>query len=316
MDNFPDLPSEINSTAALWAIKMAQNKLTAEDELQFQLWINESVLHFEAYYRACELWSLTESMPKNPAVITMKSAAVATKTGQHYRWWSMAAAVVFCVLSVGFLHYQTAEIADYQVKIGEIMHISLPDGSQVDLDSGTQLTLAFNDNFRQVNLLAGRAYFTAVPVSKLEPRPFRVAAKEGIIQALGTEFLVDSRDKQVDVSVYQHSVKVHLLSGQEVIVSAGDTTHYRQKIWPVTSFENNNSIAWRQGQIIFHQRVLSDVIAEINRYRDKPVFLLGEQSGQRISGVFQVKSIESALSNLALTQNLSIHEMPFFTIIY
>ena len=319
MAHFSDLPSDINSTAALWVIKTAQDKLTAEEELQFQLWMNASEQHFDAYCHARQLWSLTESMPRESiptSTSTRKLINSKAVTKRHYSWLSMAAAVIFSVLSVFFWYERTHEVADYQAKVGEVMHITLPDGSLVDLDSGAKLTIAFNDNFRQVNLLAGRAYFTAAPVSKVESRPFRVAAKEGFIQALGTEFLVDNNDEQVDVSVYQHSVKIYLLSGQEVTVNTGDSTHYQQQIWPVSTFEERHSTAWRQGQIIFHQRILADVVAEISRYRDKPVFLLGAQTDQRVSGVFQVKSIEGALSNLAASRNLAIYEMPFFTLIY
>ncbi|MCW2257642.1 transmembrane sensor [Providencia alcalifaciens] len=315
MKDLYDSPSEIENTAALWVIKTTSRELTGQENQDFQAWITSSEQHRTTYFRARQLWALTAPSPIKPITVTENVAEQPQKTRRHYVWQAFAATVVFCILSVSVWHYSTQIAPDYQAKIGEILQVTLPDGSLVDLDSGSQLSLAFDDNYRQINLLTGRAYFAVAPMISIEHRPFRVAASDGIIQALGTEFSVDDKGDRVDVSVYQHSVKISLLSGQQIIVNAGHAAQYQQQIWPVSSFESDNPIAWRQGQIIFHQRTLSDVVNEINRYRDKPVVLLAKQ-GEKVSGVFQVKSIESALSNLSKSRELALYEMPFFTLMY
>ncbi|EKT60278.1 FecR family protein [Providencia burhodogranariea] len=315
MKDLYDSPSEIENTAALWVIKTTSRELTEQENQDFQVWIASSEQHRTTYFRARQLWALTASSPIKPITVVENVVDQPQKTRRRYVWQAFAATVIFCMLSVSAWHYSSQITPDYQAKIGEILRVTLPDGTLVDLDSGSQLSLAFDDNYRQINLLSGRAYFTVTPMTLGETRPFRVAAKDGIIQALGTEFSVDDKGDQVDVSVYQHSVEISLPSGEKVIVNAGHAAQYQQQIWPVSSFESDNSIAWRQGQIIFHQRTLGDVVNEINRYRDKPVVLLAKQ-GEKVSGVFQVKSIESALSNLSKSRELSLYEMPFFTLMY
>nr|WP_282550428.1 FecR domain-containing protein [Providencia heimbachae] len=316
-----DNPSEIENNAALWVIKTTHRELTVTEEQDFQAWINQSEYHLAAYYKARQLWSLTASLPvkvsetKVEAIAIPKAISV-KKTTNNTAWYALASMIIFCVLSVSIWHYHAQEIPDYQASTGELLRVNLPDGSQVELDSGAQLSLAFNENYRQVNLLSGRAYFTVAPITQQELRPFRVLAQNGFIQALGTEFVVDDKSDQVEVSVYQHSVKISLLTGQSVTVKAGNSIQYQQYILPISSLQHNNSTAWRQGQIIFHQRTLSDVVSEINRYRSKPVILLAKQSDQRISGVFQVASIESGLTHLATSRHLSIYEVPFMTLMY
>ncbi len=316
-----DNPSEIENNAALWVIKTTHRELTVTEEQDFQTWINHSEHHLAAYYKARQLWSLTASLPAKVSETKVEAVAIpktisVKKTINSKAWHALASMIVFCVLSISIWHYHFQEVPDYQANTGELLRISLPDGSQVELDSGAQLSLAFNDNYRQVNLLSGRAYFTVTPMTQQEPRPFRVLAQNGFIQALGTEFVVEDKSDQVEVSVYQHSVKISLLTGQSVTVKAGDYTQYQQHILPISSLQSDNLTAWRQGQIIFHQRTLSDVVSEINRYRRKPVILLTKQSDQRISGVFQVASIESGLTHLAVSRHLSIYEVPFMTLMY
>ncbi|MFB9999026.1 FecR domain-containing protein [Providencia rustigianii] len=51
-------------------------------------------------------------------------------------------------------------------------------------------------------------------MSTQEPRPFRVKANNGTVQALGTEFEIDTQEKQVNVAVYEHQVQITLLSGR------------------------------------------------------------------------------------------------------
>lgn len=309
-----DLPSEIENTAAMWVVKTTHRALSQQENDDFQCWINTSEQHASAYYRARQLWALTANKPRQKKAdnqqITNK------KRLPRYIGLSVAAMVLIGVLSISIWQYQHAPQFDYQAKTGEIKHITLPDGSRVDLDSGAQLQLAFNHQYRQVNLLQGRAYFTVAPKTKAEPRPFQVAAKNGITQALGTEFSVDNEGRKVDVSVYQHSVKIALLSGQEIEVSAGKFVQYQSDILPVIPLENASSPVWREGQIVFHQQTLAEIMVEINRYRDKPVMLLTKKQNDRMSGVLQINRLESGLTHLASSRGLSIYEVPFFTIIY
>lgn len=315
MKQLIDNPSEIENTAALWVIKTTSRELTKTEELEFQSWISISEQHLETYYRARQLWKLTVNAVGSQKLADKKDNTIRKRMRVRYIQRS-AAAILFCILSVGAWQYYTQPTPVYYAQIGEVLQVTLPDGSVVDLDSGSKLSLDFNEYHRQVNLLSGRAYFSVAPMTQKDHRPFRVRAKNGVTQALGTEFSIDEKGDQVNVSVYQHSVKITLNSGEELVVNEGDFTHYQHKIWPVSSLYSKTSTDWRQGQIIFHQQTLDDVIGEINRYRNKPVILLSNQHQQKVSGVFQIKSIDSALANLSDSQGLQLYEIPFVTLMY
>lgn len=309
-----DSPSEIENKAAMWVVKTTQRELTSQENEDFQSWLNASEVHESTYYRARQLWALTANKPRQQT--TDNQQGINKKRQPRYIGLSIAAVVLVSVLSMSVWYFQYTQPVDYYAKTGEIQRITLPDGSRVDLDSGAQLQLAFSPQYRQVNLLRGRAYFTVAPKTDTEPRPFQVMAKNGITQALGTEFSVDNENSKVAVSVYQHSVKVSLFSGQEMVIPAGNFTQYQSDITPMASMVNSHSTVWREGQIMFQQQTFSEVIAEINRYRDKQIILLTEERVGHISGVLQINTLDSGLTHLVSSYGLSVYEIPFFTLIY
>lgn len=309
-----DSPSEIENKAAMWVVKTTQRELTSQENEDFQSWLNASEVHESTYYRARQLWALTANKPRQQTANNQQG--INKKRQTRYIGLSIAAVVLVSVLSMSVWYFQYTQPVDYYAKTGEIQHITLPDGSRVDLDSGAQLQLAFSPQYRQVNLLRGRAYFTVAPKTDTEPRPFQVMAKNGITQALGTEFSVDNENSKVAVSVYQHSVKVSLFSGQEMVIPAGNFTQYQSDITPMASMVNSHSTVWREGQIMFQQQTFSEVIAEINRYRDKQIILLTEERVGHISGVLQINTLDSGLTHLVSSYGLSVYEIPFFTLIY
>ena len=308
----PTSPSEIENTAAMWVIKTTQRELNAQENSEFQHWVSASTEHANAYYRARQIWALT-SCHQQP-----KKRIKPIKVANSYLKTTIAASVLVCGLATLLWWSENHEQIDYQAKIGEVQHITLPDGSQVDLDSGAQLQLAFDGQYRQVNLLQGRAYFSVAPTTDSELRPFQVKAKNGVTQALGTEFVIDNEGDNVDVSVYQHSVKISLLSGQEVVVKAGNFTQYQQQISPILPLAKQNSEEWREGQIVFQQQTLSEIAAKISRYHKKQIIILANDNDNegRLSGVLQINALESGLKHLTSSKGLSVYEVPFFTLIY
>lgn len=306
-------PSEIEEVAAFWVIKTIQKNLTSQEEHDFQQWVTTSEQHRNAYFKARQLWGLTSEI----ALSVPKGSS--RKTGNIKftpRWIAMASVFILSVFSFAIWPFLNQESVDYQAKNGEISHIILPDGSHVDLDSGAAITLEFNEGYRQVNLLSGRAYFSASPISTQEPRPFRVKAKNGTVQALGTEFEIDTQEKQVNVAVYEHQVQITLLSGETQRVIAGDRVSYQQHISPMVPANIQNGVSWRKGLIIFQQSSVANVIHELSRYREKPIILLGDPPQAMISGVFQIDSVENALLTVTSAKGLSVSELPFFTLIY
>ena len=97
----------------------------------------------------------------------------------------------------------TAANGLYATAVGQQTTTVLPDGSQIILNTNSQIRVKYGDQYRQVHLLQGEALFT---VAKNSSRPFRVYAGSGQIQAIGTAFSVYLKGPVVQVTVTEGRV--------------------------------------------------------------------------------------------------------------
>ena len=82
---------------------------------------------------------------------------------------------------------------------------TLADGSELQLGPNTLLQVDLGDARRSVELVRGEAYFK---VAKDPARPFFVQANAFAVRAVGTEFAVSRRKREVIVTVAEGSVRV------------------------------------------------------------------------------------------------------------
>jgi transmembrane sensor len=99
--------------------------------------------------------------------------------------------------------YQHFEATD------SVRQVTLQDGSQVELNLGSELTYSHYKDQRRVTLKTGEAFFS---VTHDTTHPFVVKAGEGKIRVTGTRF---------NVWMYEDQVKVNLIEGS-VLVSSHD----------------------------------------------------------------------------------------------
>ena len=92
----------------------------------------------------------------------------------------------------------------YATAVGQQRLIALSDGSNVNLNTDSQIRVNFGEAYRDVYLLRGEAHFAVADDREV---PFRVSAGSGRIRALGTAFSVYVRDGSVDVTVSEGTVR-------------------------------------------------------------------------------------------------------------
>ena len=226
-------------------------------------------------------------------------------------------AVAACLGLVAFGLYAVPEIvlrtrADAITARGETREVVLRDGSRVTLNSGSALDLDMAGGGRGVRLLRGEAFFK---VARDPAHPFTVLADNSRVRVLGTQFNVRMDERRTTVTVAEGKVRfgaagapagdVILTRGQQAFVEAG--TAQRQPVYDAEA-----AFAWRGGQIIFYRASLRDVVAEIERYRGAPVFLIGsEAAGVRtVSGALNTKEPDVALEQLVKPLGLKMTRLP------
>jgi transmembrane sensor len=226
-----------------------------------------------------------------------------------YAGWVAAASVVLAVLLgiVGYLHFAPVR---YETRVGEQRDVRLPDGSLVTLNTGTAISIRYDEERRYIELERGEALFS---VEHDAARPFDVAAGGTLTRALGTEFNVDLRAAQVTVSVLQGAVRVAAIEAQLPVTALGKgqalKVHRDDRRVLEAEADLRRIHAWRTRRLEFDDTPLAEAIEEFNRYSSVRVTLGTETLGTvRVSGMFRVGDAESFLFSLREVLNLQAHE--------
>lgn len=298
--------------AAQWFARMHSGEATRQDQLAFDAWLSADPAHERDYQRLRFLWDATLLVPQE-RLRGLLAPDMPVDTPQRARLsrrrfgLGLAATGALTAMAIGVngrfpLPTDTLTVSTHK---GERRQWTLPDGSEIYLNTDTLAQVRFFEDLRQVELQRGEILFQ---VTADASRPFIVDAGLGQVTVTGTRFNVRRETKALQVSVESGSVRMrsghwwnrierHLVDGQQVIA---DATHGLGKIH---SANVRNVVAWQRGKIIFNDMPLSHVVEEMNRYLLHPARLAAPQLGAyRISGVFSIddpKALINALPAIA-----------------
>ncbi|MFO1448848.1 MAG: FecR domain-containing protein [Opitutaceae bacterium] len=307
----------IDAAAARW-IARRDAGLSEAEQAEFARWCEESPLHLEAIARFEGLWA-TLGRPRRTGVAPVLQSELGHLVGQRRRRRLGITAVACAVLAaIGSWTWLDRPGPTRLVDVAPVAHTTilaperreLPDGSVVELRSGSELEVNFSGVQRRVLLRRGEAHFA---VAKNPDRPFVVTAGGVDVRAVGTVFSVQLGASQVEVLVTEGRVAVE--TQMPAMVSA-DPTPAREplafvdaghrlevdvalqpiaapEVQPVAENEAAERLAWRAPRVEFSDAPLSEVIATLNRYHATP-FMLGDPALAKVSvsGLFRADDTE------------------------
>jgi ferric-dicitrate binding protein FerR (iron transport regulator) len=185
----------------------------------------------------------------------------------------------------------------FATAIGERRNIDLSDGSQIVLDTDSQVDVSWHLRSRRATLISGRALFEVEAAA----RPFHVDAGEIEIRVVGTRFDVNRSGDAIAVIVARGKVAVHargnerletlLLPGQQLVANGGH-------LGMPDSVDAALGTAWTSGQLLFDRTPLGEVVARIQRYRNALLVLDPALADLQVSGVFSADRTDEILELL------------------
>lgn len=318
-----------SQTAAMWIVRLGAGPLALDEQRRLDGWIAAHPFHASAYEDARQTWAAMAKLADDPGPLARYRVPAdrATRRRAERRWiasGAMAASLVLA-LAVGSAWVGNPWIllrADHRTGIAETETIALDDGSRVDLAPSSAIAVDYDKNRRRIRLLSGKAYFIVTPKERAGGRPFTVSADGGSATALGTRFLVDRLPDGVDVTVIEHKVAV---SGRDeapdadrAVLSPGEHVRYDETgvLGRVSAANPDFALAWRGGQLVFDREPFADVVAELGRYRTGRILVGGALSRRRISGVFDPRDTDGALTALAREVGARRLSLPLLTVLY
>jgi len=174
---------------------------------------------------------------------------------------------------------------------GETRTISLADGSEVQLNGSTIISLDKNDA-RLVEITRGEARFV---VEHDESDPFTVIAGKQRLVDIGTVFNVVRTDQQLRVGVAEGAVRyegmaqtVELRAGDSLVVNNSGAIKLSQ--YPPTSIGS-----WADGVLVYHQAPLQQVADDLSRSIGVSFALPQGMLSNRFSGVIQTDGTKDAV---------------------
>ena len=185
--------------------------------------------------------------------------------------------------------------AEHRTATGEIRHLTLSDGTRLDLNSDSAVDLRFSASERRIRLIRGEILLT----SGHDPsRPLIVETPAGDVQALGTRFAVRELADGSRVDLYEGRLRVTPLHGAAVQMKAGDSLWFNPRQSSALTAVDANGSSWTEHRLIAERQPLSEFVAQLSRYR--PGLLRCDQAvaGLLLTGVFPLDDTDAILDAL------------------
>ena len=298
----PDSPAA--QQARDWLLRLASGTMGEPDMQAFEQWLLLPG-HRHAFEQERVLWRSLAARPQTTVVVQRP-------VRRAQRRWLAAVAVLalFCgVMSAPELALRMR--ADYRADVA-IQHVSLPDGSTAILDAGAAIAVHYGQATRRIELLRGRAWFEVVPQAGA---PFRITVGDGVVEDISTAFVVSRDGDRVDTAVEQGRVRVAARPDQGwMYLQAGQTAGWSKGgvAEPGVGLAADHVATWRRGELLLENLPVTQVLAELQRYRPGHVFVRGDLSAlPPINAALRLDQPEQALDALAAGSGLSVTRLPF-----
>lgn len=307
-------------TVGDWFVQAHSADMDPADEGAWLKWIHDS--DHQRRYENCELaWELSTELRNSPtitallagadALVTQRRTTRAARARAPWRVPVWQVGLAACAIAVGafaWLVIGRTVTGEYTTAVGEQRTVSLPDGSTVFLNTGSDLKVQLSRHLRHIELARGEALFL---VARDPGRPFEVHALQGVTTAVGTQFDVEIVPSGAAVSVLEGTVTVGAhgttAAAPPVAVPAGSGVGYTQEgaVSQLRPAELNRIQGWRMQRIVFNDLPLDSALVEYNRYSRTPIVLGDPALGTRhVNGVFRIGDEAAFLS--AMEQGLHL----------
>ena len=284
----------------------------------FAAWRAADPRHEEAVGHAERALELLADMPAGRAPLTARLAATAQPSAPAVRWggfrapgWfaGLAAALALAAGAWWLAPGRSGESQRYVTAAARQQQIGLNDGSIVNLNVSSEVSVRLTPHERRVTLASGEAHFA---VAHDTARPFIVTAAGVSVRAVGTAFSVRVGDAGVEVLVTEGKVAVtrdavaagaataptavgpaQLVAGERTVI-AREAAVGSAAIERVPAEALDAAVRWHSQVMVFSDLPLRDAVALFNRRNATQLVLADEKLGaQKIGGTFAADQVEA-----------------------
>jgi transmembrane sensor len=314
MNQISDQGLDVERDAATqWLARLERPDVGEADWLAFDAWLEASPRHKLAYDQALALWSELDALAPD---LVQGLVAPPVQPAAGRRWMVMAgglaAAGLVAAVAVPWQDL-TAPTTTYQTAKGERKTVVLADGTRIDLNAGSRLTVHLGSRERRVEMADAEAIFD---VAKDPRRPFLITAGDRTIRVVGTQFDVRHRDGRQSVVVARGVVEVRPTGdapGRGYRLTVGQRLDHREgeveaRVGPGSP---EAAFSWRTGRLVYRGEPLANVVADLNQYADRPIRIADARTADlAFSGVLAASEGSNLVRTLTLIAPVTSTETP------
>ncbi len=203
-------------------------------------------------------------------------------------------------LSISVYYYTTTLNTTISTFTAEKTNFTLPDNSQVSLNTASKITYNKNkwSNNRELTL-EGEAYFKVEKGSK-----FHVKTTAGMVTVLGTQFLVENRDNIFEVICYEGSVQV-TTNNKNTVLKPGNQFLILDGSFIEREKEEATAPAWLNNESHFKSMPYKFVLSELERQYQLTIDTKNINTSTLFTGKFVHNDLELALKAITLPLNIT-----------
>ena len=290
--------AEVDEAAGAWILKQDLPGWSDADRVALDAWLAESAEHRIAFLRLRDVWDRAERLqalnrpPRGGAGFLRGHkifSAIVRGAG--------ALAITAVAGVTGVVYFSAPREAVYATAVGGHETVPLADGSQIELNTDTNLRVSETASQRTVKLEKGDAYFN---IKHDSARPFVVLAGTHRIVDLGTKFEITNDGSKFRVALLEGRARLEsanswaparptLLSPGDVVSAAADIVSLKKH----SPEQLTNALGWRRGVLVFEHATLADAVEEFNRYNNRQLVIADPAVGRmRIDATLPTNGID------------------------
>ena len=302
--------------AAEWYAVLGSEDASESQRNAWQQWLSQSPLHARAWAHVTSVGRRFELLRDSGDREAMEAGLkAARRTGGQRRRVLAGLASLGLVGWIGWRHTPLRQellgrIVDYRTGTGQIREFELTDGTRIWLNTASALDVDYSPELRLLRLVAGEIHIETAADPR---RRFVVETPHGRMRALGTRFNVRLHSRNSLLTVYQGAVELRRVSGDPVTVPSGKQLRFDATAAKLPQAALAASDGWTRGVLVADQMPLSELVAELARYRRGHLGVAPEIAGLPVIGTFPLRDPDASLAMLEQSLPVRVHRtMPWW----
>ena len=282
-----------------WLVQLNYNQPSAQAQQEFQHWL-------ECHPHNALAWAQVQAMNDEfsglPRDLSRRTLEGTQRRRISRRDSLKLLGLLTAASSLGWVGREQlglpSLLADKHTATGERRTYRTADGAKIQLNTASAIDLHFDKQLRNLALVQGEM---AIDTGN-DPRPLRVATRDGVLQALNANLLVRQRAEGTLLAVRRGDVMLYATNGQALRIAApGEQLLFSAngQVRPAVTY--GDPWGWSEGVLSVQQMPLGEFIAELSRYRPGLLRCAEEVAGLKVFGTYQLADTDQILALIAQT---------------